>query len=293
MNSTSNSQNVRLASTQLYEGKSYTRVELNHQFGIDNDNANASVLRPSGYDSIWLFITNGSTSNRQFQNQILDENTVLWSGHLTRYDQLIMTHGSRGLELLIFHRESPAEYPGAGFEYLGCFEYQSHLGNSPTLFTLIRSGTTTTIEEIQKQQDQREDFNPATINEGREWVLSNIVRRRGQGTFRRSLLDAYGSICPITGCRFEPLLEAAHIIPYLGVITNHVQNGMPLRADVHTLFDLQLLAIDPVKLTVLLSPSLMNTEYSILLHSPIGLPAQTKHYPNREALYSHRIRCKF
>jgi len=37
---------------------------------------------------------------------------------------------------------------------------------------------------------------------------------------------------------------AAHVIPYKGASTNHVQHGILLRADIHTLFDLDLLRID-------------------------------------------------
>ncbi|WP_169719739.1 HNH endonuclease, partial [Novosphingobium acidiphilum] len=56
-------------------------------------------------------------------------------------------------------------------------------------------------------------------------------------------MKAYDGKCAVTSCAIEPLLEAAHIHPYLGPKTNHVTNGMLLRADIHTLFDLGLLAI--------------------------------------------------
>ena len=34
-------------------------------------------------------------------------------------------------------------------------------------------------------------------------------------------------------------------VPYKGEETNHVQNGILLRGDIHTLFDCGLIAIDP------------------------------------------------
>jgi predicted restriction endonuclease len=57
------------------------------------------------------------------------------------------------------------------------------------------------------------------------------------------------------------VLEAAHITPYLGPDTNHVSNGLLLRADIHTLFDLRLIRIHPDTLQVELSDSLKGTPY--------------------------------
>lgn len=288
-----NSPSSRLASEHLAEDHPYTRAELRQLFNTADASIEADVFRPSGYDSVWLFITREAATDPQFQSRLLDKNTLFWSGQLTRHNQLVTTHESRGLELLVFYRESQTQYPGAGFGYLGRFEYQSHIGTSPALFTLARSGYMPSIEDVQKQEDEQGSFNPTTVRDGREWVLATIVRRRGQAAFRASLLAAYASTCPVTGCKVEALLEAAHIIPYLGAGTNHIQNGLPLRADIHTLFDLQLLAIDPETLTVQLAPLLMGSEYSELAGRPIVLPEQAAHHPSREALRTHRIRCTF
>lgn len=47
-------------------------------------------------------------------------------------------------------------------------------------------------------------------------------------------------------CSLTPVLGAAHIAPYRGELTNKPRNGLLLRADLHTLFDLQLLTVLPV-----------------------------------------------
>ncbi|MFC7668997.1 HNH endonuclease [Hymenobacter humi] len=146
---------------------------------------------------------------------------------------------------------------------------------------------------MQADQDAHSAFNPASIRDGREWVLASIVRRRGQSAFRKGLLEAYSSACAVTGCKVEPLLEAAHIIPYLGPSTNYMQNGLLLRADIHTLFDLQLLAINPDSLVVELSPDLAASEYAALSDKAIVMPAVESHRPSRDALRAHRIRCAF
>ena len=57
----------------------------------------------------------------------------------------------------------------------------------------------------------------------------------------------------MTGCTVFAVLEAAHIKPYQGENDNHPQNGLLLRADIHTLFDLNLLGIQPERLQVEIS----------------------------------------
>lgn len=74
---------------------------------------------------------------------------------------------------------------------------------------------------------------------------AEVVVREGQGTFRARLLDAYGNRCAVTGEHTEPVLDAAHIQRYLGPRSNHVQNGLLLTKEFHTLFDLGLVGITP------------------------------------------------
>lgn len=88
-----------------------------------------------------------------------------------------------------------------------------------------------------------EDLPPAGIDD-EEYRQQSIKSRRGQRRFREALLRAYGSRCVVTGCRVEALLEAAHITPHAEHTDYRVSNGLLLRADIHTLFDLNLLVID-------------------------------------------------
>jgi hypothetical protein len=60
----------------------------------------------------------------------------------------------------------------------------------------------------------------------------------------------------VTGSQVVDLLEAAHIKPYRGEKDNNLTNGLLLRADIHTLYDLDLLGIDPDKLIVELHPGI-------------------------------------
>src|SRR5450755_2167156 len=84
----------------------------------------------------------------------------------------------------------------------------------------------------------------------------------GSRLFRRGLIKRYGSRCLVTGCELEALLEAAHIAPYRNNSHNDLSNGLLLRADIHTLFDLYQMRIDPVTLTITFNESVRLAGYS-------------------------------
>lgn len=65
------------------------------------------------------------------------------------------------------------------------------------------------------------------------------------------------------------VLEAAHIKLYQGDDDNHPENGLLLRSDIHTLFDLDLLGIEPDRLQVQLHPGLAQ-EYVDLTGTTLG-----------------------
>jgi hypothetical protein len=115
-------------------------------------------------------------------------------------------------------------------------------------------------------------------------VYRQIVSRRGQAGFRAVLLEAYRGRCAITGCDAAAALEGAHLRPYRGPESNTVTNGLLLRADIHTLFDLRLLAPDPVTRTVAVSKLLAGTQYEPLSASQLADPAAPRQRPNQEAL---------
>lgn len=145
------------------------------------------------------------------------------------------------------------------------------------------------LEEITIDKEYIEsklDFNPESLTDAREQTNRAIVQRRGQRKFRSELLKAYGGKCAITDCDAEAALEAAHIFPYLGTNTNHVKNGLLLRADIHTLFDLYLISIDPNTCKVVVSYTLLNTCYKELNGKPLKSP---KDYasPSPEAIARH------
>lgn len=117
------------------------------------------------------------------------------------------------------------------------------------------------LKAATKQFEQAGAFDPSNVRDARKRALSLIVQRQGQAAFRKRLLAAYGRKCAITGCPIEQLLEAAHIMPYKGRQTNHLGNGILLRADLHTLLDLYLISIDESSMRVLVSSELNGSDY--------------------------------
>jgi hypothetical protein len=77
------------------------------------------------------------------------------------------------------------------------------------------------------------------------------------------------------------ILEAAHVTPYLGPPTNSVSNGLLLRADIHTLWDLRLIAIDPNSMTVSVNPGLHDPSYQALAgvrpFQPVAMASRVSH----------------
>lgn len=129
------------------------------------------------------------------------------------------------------------------------------------------------LVSIEHGEAELHPFEPNDKEDGRERVLRDVVRRQGQPKFRSSLIAAYESRCAITHCPILVVLEAAHVTPYLGPHTNLVSNGLLLRADIHTLWDLGLVAIDPVKMTVSVNSKLQEQSYLSLEGSPVFQPA--------------------
>ncbi len=122
----------------------------------------------------------------------------------------------------------------------------------------------------------------------RERPLQGIRSRRGLASFRDSVIKRYGPRCLISQCAVLSLLEAANIQPSKGPITNKSANGLLLRSDLHTLFDLDLIGIRPESLTVAIHPDLKGSEYEA--YSGLRLVTPAGKEPNSRALVARWAR---
>lgn len=120
--------------------------------------------------------------------------------------------------------------------------------------------------------------------DARRRITRDIIDRQGQAQFRDALMKAYDGRCAETNCDSPAALEAAHIRPYRGEHTNIVANGLLLRADIHGLFDLGLLAVNPETRAVVISDLLPGDHYKPLHDRPLNLPANPALHPDQALL---------
>lgn len=157
-----------------------------------------------------------------------------------------------------------------GFEN-GCFTIREHRQGLP-------------VERVEGQPlDSQFSLSPEL--DARERIKKSIAVRQGQPEFRNTLLKAYDQTCAMTGCKVIAVLEAAHIMPYKGSHTNHVQNGMLLRSDVHSLFDLGIIKVDPDTYRIMVGADAL-PGYAELDGKLLRLPKAEADWPHRDALRS-------
>ena len=153
----------------------------------------------------------------------------------------------------------------------------------PTLASLLDLGE---VQEVEPSVEMTPvvEFDLGNIVRVPRRVSRAIIERRGQWSFRQGLLKAYGGRCQVTQHTGEPALEAAHIYPYSegGDYTNDLQNGLLLRADIHTLFDLGMLKVAPSSLEVRIMAPLINSSYAALDGTVLQTSVDLQ--PSREAL---------
>lgn len=297
-------------SSRLTIGQAYSRQDLRELFNITAASLNNGTFHVKPYRSVWLFITEHKTPDRtQYRDALVGDELRMEGQTEGKTDRLIKEHVALGLELLLFYRKSKDERLHGAFVYEGPFRYVSHDGARPTKFVLLRERGTVSVRKTgadkgfeldnigdartpaelgMEAADSESAFAPPDDVDSRTRAYAAIVLRRGQAAFRKSLIEAYEGKCAVTGCDFVEALEAAHITPYRGEHTDVVTNGLLLRADIHTLFDLGHIAIDPETMSVLVSPALGGSMYRELTGRKLSVPRVPAQRPNREALQRHR-----
>ena len=150
-------------------------------------------------------------------------------------------------------------------------------------------------ERLERLQARVINAGPATIATAagaRYGKPVTIFPRLGQGTFRLLITDAYGRRCAMTAERTLPVLEAAHIRPYARGGEHALQNGLLLRSDLHKLFDLGYMTVDPDNYKIVVSRRIKeeyeNGRLYYALHgSAISVPPDLANVPSRENLQYH------
>lgn len=121
---------------------------------------------------------------------------------------------------------------------------------------------------------------------------ANVRVRLGQPAFRRNLLAKTGAVCAFTGEAPVDALEAAHLYSYAKVGEHRPHGGLLLRRDLHRLFDLGLIAVNPATLTIDIAPSLATyPTYMQLSGQPLAVATtNSQNAWLQEHWREHRIR---
>lgn len=163
-------------------------------------------------------------------------------------------------------------------------------GEIPTEAPVAFEAPNPLADGVQAEPAQADTSSPAAMAPATdEKTMAAIWSRRGQGDFRQRLLSAYGSTCVISGCDAVAVLEAAHITPYATEHDYSLSNGLLLRADLHTLFDLHLLSIDPDTGSVCMAPS-TGASYACFNGARLRTPQIPSASPDSERLRLHFAR---
>ena len=131
-------------------------------------------------------------------------------------------------------------------------------------------------------------FEPSNLDT-RQRRVRDVVIRPDQSEFRRKLLQIYQKSCLVSKTKVSEVLQAAHILPYSGEYSNHIQNGLLLRNDIHTLYDDYLLSICPESFQILLNPKLEDSEYWKYNEKSVleDIPTDIRLRPSLKALMIH------
>ena len=103
-------------------------------------------------------------------------------------------------------------------------------------------------------EESIEEFLVAILNNLKDGNISDTERiavtqaRRGQGLYRRRLMEYWGNACSVTGCRIPQVLRASHAKPWASCTTAtdrlNKYNGFLLTVILDTLFDKGLITFD-------------------------------------------------
>lgn len=97
----------------LQLGQIYTIDDLLTAFHIRDVTLNNGVFKPKRHASVWLFCYGRKTAEGPIPRQAQGDELLMDGQTLGRTDDLIESHRSADLELLLFRRRKKSEFPKA------------------------------------------------------------------------------------------------------------------------------------------------------------------------------------
>ncbi|PWV45792.1 HNH endonuclease [Chitinophaga sp. S165] len=101
----------------------------------------------------------------------------------------------------------------------------------------------------------------------------NLLKRsrKGQRHLKKNLLIQYNNKCCVTACDVEAALHACHIQPHRINGDNDSKNALLLRADIHVLWDKNLIGIHPKTLEIHIASKLKSSHYAFLVGKKLAI----------------------
>lgn len=127
----------------------------------------------------------------------------------------------------------------------------------------------------------------ADLKKTLETLQTQVVTRPGASAFRTEVLSEYENACAITGNKSLEVIEVAHIVPYFGDSSDVTQNAIPLRIDLHRLFDQGMLRITydiSHKVYVVKIHDFVMDDYKDIHNSTLRTPSDPLSAPSKKAL---------
>lgn len=208
---------------------------------------------------------------------------------LTSFNDAMMNNFRDAVPVAVFVKKKSHGYENLGLAYIEQYDTISdsftlhgpinHENELAGVFSLI------SLDEMSENDIQR--LTNDEIGHDQTKRYGEIRYREKQSAFRQNVLAAYQNKCAITGIGIPQVLQAAHIDPYRGVQSQIIPNGIPLRADLHLLFDAHLISIQPEDLKIVVSDSISSTEYRQYHGKSLQKPASPNCAPSKHLLKMH------
>lgn len=157
-------------------------------------------------------------------------------------------------------------------------------GGDISTYTLLLKAAQ--LEEIRPQEMM-------PLAKERQRIVESVSRYVRESSFRRQVMDAYGSRCAVTRAQLN-LVDAAHIVPIKAQGTDDVSNGIALSPTIHRAYDNSLIYLDTKyymrlneqKAEKLKSQRLDDGLDALrgYLDSPIHLPANKADWPSPQLI---------
>ena len=136
-------------------------------------------------------------------------------------------------------------------------------------------------------EEWKPDENWRDIRNSLNKTVQEVTERPGATAFREMVLAEYDNQCTVTGIRAVEAIEIAHIVPYYGPASDEIQNAVPLRSDIHKLFDKGLMRIkydDSTRKYYILIHDYVMADYAKYHGSKLILPKDLMSVPSKSAL---------